>query len=356
MLRMIPFARVGSSRSNGPVRAADADNVVCRPHFWLRVLADCRAARYIGIQVICALCATTLLSLFALRLSADTPNPEQSNAANSKGVNPPLDTVTVEAQRNRKELEKRVGLFLSSAIVRQRDRPFARWRQPVCPIIVGLLKEQGEFMVGRLSEIARQAAVPLAPAKCTVNFAVIATQEPYELINILRRRRPGLFDTRQGEIPFKRFRDVSRPVRVWYNAEFTGGDGTPFWADTVNEDGSIIRIYTKPRRYGGHTTYYGDVREITTTIILLDTNMLHDNTVGQLADYIAVVGLAEIDLDKDLGDAPTILHLFRTRGQSFDGDLSVWDQAFLKSLYDTPQESMFQLSKMTTEAVTIISP
>jgi hypothetical protein len=84
--------------------------------------------------------------------------------------------------------------------------------------------------------------------------------------------------------------------------------------------------------------------------------MLHDNTVGQLADYIAVVGLAEIDFDKDLGDAPTILHLFRTSGQSFDGGLSVWDQAFLKSLYDTPQESTFQLSKMTTEAVTIIAP
>ncbi|HEY6620214.1 MAG TPA: hypothetical protein VIY68_11745 [Steroidobacteraceae bacterium] len=314
------------------------------------------SGRYKSIRVICALCATTLLSLFALRLSADTPNPEQTNAP-SKRANPPLDTITVEAQRSRKELEKRVDQFLSSVIVRQRDRPFARWRQPVCPIILGLLKDQGDFMVGRLSEIARQAGVPLAPAKCTVNFAVIATQEPHELINILRRRRPGLFDTRQGESPFKRYRDVSRPVRVWYNAEFTASDGTPFWADTVNEDGSIKRIYTKPRHYGGHgTTYYGDVREITTAIILLDTNMLHDNTVGQLADYIAVVGLAEINLDGNLGDAPTILHLFRAGGQSFDGHLSVWDQAFLKSLYDTPQESMFQLSKMTTEVVEIIAP
>jgi hypothetical protein len=84
--------------------------------------------------------------------------------------------------------------------------------------------------------------------------------------------------------------------------------------------------------------------------------MLHGNTVGQLADYIAVVGLAEINLGRDLGDAPTILHLFRASGQSSDGGLSVWDQAFLKSLYDTPQESIFQLSKMTTEAMTIIAP
>ena len=256
-----------------------------------------------GTQIICALCATTLLSLFALRLGADTPNPEQSNAP-SKRVNPPIDTITVEAQRNRKDLEKRVGEFVSSVIVRHHDWPFSRWRQPVCPIVLGLLQEQGEFMVGRVAEIARQAGAPLAPAKCTVNFAVIATQEPVKLIDTWRRRHPVFFDTRYGETPFNRFRDVSRPVRVWYNAEFAAKDGTPFWAETVNEDGSIKRIYTKARRYGG-AFYYGDVREITTAIILLDT----------------------------------------TR-----------DQAFLKSLYDTPQESVFQLSKITTEAVTLIAP
>jgi hypothetical protein len=210
-------------------------------------------------------------------------------------------------------------------------------------------------MVGRVAEIARQAGAPLAPAKCTVNFAVIATQEPVKLIDTWRRRHPVFFDTRYGETPFNRFRDVSRPVRVWYNAEFAAKDGTPFWAETVNEDGSIKRIYTKARRYGS-AFYYGDVREITTAIILLDTTMLHGNTVGQLADYIAVVGLAEINLDGNLGDAPTILHLFRASGQPSNGDLSVWDQAFLKSLYDTPQESVFQLSKMTTEAVTLIAP
>lgn len=80
MPRMTPIAWLGSGRSDGPVRAADADNVVRPPRFWLRALADCGAARYISIQVICVLCATILLSLFALRLSADTPSPEQSNA------------------------------------------------------------------------------------------------------------------------------------------------------------------------------------------------------------------------------------------------------------------------------------
>jgi hypothetical protein len=308
-----------------------------------------------SIRVICALCTMALLSLFALRLSADTPGPERSDATPSKPANPPLDTVTVEAKRNRKELEKRVDRFLSSAIVHHTDWAFARWRQPVCPIILGLLEEQGEFIVGRVSEIARQAGVPLAPAKCAANFAVIAAQEPNALINKWRRRNPRLFDTTYGEAPFKRFLEVSRPVRVWYNAQFVNRDGMPFWADTVNEDGSTKRIYTRPRHLGG-LMHYPDVREINTAIIILDRNMLHDITVSRLADYIAVVGLAEINLDRDLGDAPTILHLFRASGQSFDGALSIWDQAFLKSLYSTPQEDVLQLSHMTTEAAKIIAP
>jgi hypothetical protein len=299
--------------------------------------------------------ACIVLSMFALRLSANTPDQEQGNAVPTKPASPPLDTITVEAQRYRKDLEKRVRQFLSSAIVFHQDWAFARWRQPVCPIVVGFLKEQGESLVGRVTEIARQAGVPLAPAQCTANFAVIATQDPYLLINLWRRRNPRLFDNRYGEAQYRRFLDVSRPVRVWYNAVFVSRDGEPFWADTVNEDGSAKRIYTRPGHLGG-LLHYPDVRVINTAIIIVDMSMLHDNTVGQLADYIAVVGLAEINLDKDLGNAPTILHLFSASGQSSDAGLSVWAQAFLKSLYSTPQEDVFQLTEMTTEAMRIIAP
>ena len=72
--------------------------------------------------------------------------------------------------------------------------------------------------------------------------------------------------------------------------------------------------------------------------------------------YIAMIGLAEIDLNRDVGNAPTILYLFGADGHSLDGSLSVWDQAFLKSLYGTPQESLFQLSQLTAEAMRVIAP
>jgi hypothetical protein len=42
----------------------------------------------------------------------------------------------------------------------------------------------------------------------------------------------------------------------------------------------------------------------------MDAKQVGNLNFGQLTDYIGVVGLAQINLDKPLGDAPTILKLF----------------------------------------------
>lgn len=44
--------------------------------------------------------------------------------------------------------------------------------------------------------------------------------------------------------------------------------------------------------------------------MVVDTGRIKGFNIGQLADYIAMIGLAQIRLDSDLGSAPTILRLF----------------------------------------------
>jgi hypothetical protein len=44
--------------------------------------------------------------------------------------------------------------------------------------------------------------------------------------------------------------------------------------------------------------------------LTMDAKQVGNLNFGQLTDYIGVVGLAQINLDKPLGDAPTILKLF----------------------------------------------
>jgi hypothetical protein len=72
----------------------------------------------------------------------------------------------------------------------------------------------------------------------------------------------------------------------------------------------------------------------------------NDLNIGQLADYIAMTGLAEIREDAKPGPAPTILHLFGKTQTARPTGLSSWDQAFLKALYTTKQASMMQLDEI----------
>jgi hypothetical protein len=71
-------------------------------------------------------------------------------------------------------------------------------------------------------------------------------------------------------------------------------------------------------------------------LVIVDVTKLRGVTLAQLADYIAMTSLAEIDPDAKVGDAPTILRLF----QPHDADnpppdsMTGWDAAFLKAAYD----------------------
>ena len=89
---------------------------------------------------------------------------------------------------------------------------------------------------------------------------------------------------------------------------------------------------------------------------MVDSNRLQQLRMGQLADYIAMVGLAEIRLDSDLGLTPTILRLFDKGGDGVPDSISDWDQAFLRSLYGTKQKNMMQVSEIETSMLKILAP
>jgi hypothetical protein len=95
---------------------------------------------------------------------------------------------------------------------------------------------------------------------------------------------------------------------------------------------------------------FSAVQSLTSVIIVVDTSRTRDINLGQLADYVAMAGLAEIRVDADLGGTPTILRLFHDSKEPPQA-LSPWDQAFLYSLYNTSQASTLQASTITLDMV-----
>jgi hypothetical protein len=85
------------------------------------------------------------------------------------------------------------------------------------------------------------------------------------------------------------------------------------------------------------------VQQLTSVIVVVDSRYTTNLNMGQLADYVAMVGLAQIRLDRDTGSAPTILHVFQGTDPQVQG-LSPWDRAFLYGLYTTSQSSVLEVT------------
>jgi hypothetical protein len=92
-------------------------------------------------------------------------------------------------------------------------------------------------------------------------------------------------------------------------------------------------------------------KNISSVIIVIDLPQMSGVKMGQMADYAAVVGLADINLDRTVDSAPSILRLFSDRAEAPADGMSPWDQALLKSLYSTSSRSVTQLSAIETNMV-----
>jgi hypothetical protein len=274
-----------------------------------------------------------------------------------------LDTVTVEAQRERKEVEREVNEFVLAVAVRSLHDSLSRWNTPICPLVAGLPKEQGEFVLARLSQIATEAKAPLAGERCTANFFIVVTPQPELLLNKWWARDRRMFDTRNGLGGVRTFLDTPRAVRVWYNVGFASADGKPITSASLagalvgTSLGLNLQMANVPtvQVSTGTRLRYSAVRSLSSVIVVVDANRVQGLNFGQLADYVGMVGLAEVHQDAEVGPVPTILRLFRTSPDPPQG-LSAWDQAFLSSLYGAEQASVMEESRIKRSMVSTLAP
>jgi hypothetical protein len=281
--------------------------------------------------------AAIMVMLAYFSLDGKASEPSQTHGSS-------IDTITVEAQRQRIQLEHQVSAFLSSILIHHHDWSHARWDSPICPLVAGLSREKGEFMLTRLSLSAREAGAPLDRDDCRANLYIVITSEPNVLLKKWVKRDQRMLDDRYGMPAINRFLHSTKPVRIWLNADFVDdSSGAPMSLGSLGGV-SLIPMNQHPR---GSRLRYDEVRSISTAIVIVDSTQLDGVNFGQLADFVTLLGLAEVDQDKDYANAPTIWSLFKNRDRAPDG-MSPWDKAFLKALYSTQQDSVMQTSEMST--------
>ena len=284
----------------------------------------------------------------------------ESTAATQNSANPgspidsgkSVDTVTIEGQR---EIKRQIDSFVYGILVTYMNDSLLRWDAPVCPMIAGLPAGQGEYIVARLSQVARDVHAPLAvPGKpCRPNLLVQVADDPDAVAQHWAKHDYLLFNTCNGLGDVKDLLKSKRPVRVFYNGKFRPNDGESspdIFAYSII--GLNLDLEYGPCSYGsgvaiGTRLRYGAVQDLESVIILVNGRRAARLNIGQLADYITMVGLAQIRADANTGTAPTILNVFDSP-EPFPETLSPWDESFLRGLYTTKQSSVIQTSLIKT--------
>jgi hypothetical protein len=293
--------------------------------------------------------ALSVATLALLAVAAVAGQPSNSDPPVSQPLNgaasAELPQITIEAQRQ--ETERRVHDFVSRVALVSHYESLARWNTPICPMVVGLPRNYGEFVLTRISDVAASAGAPLAPRNCQVNLVVLVTSNPTESLKAWLARVDHRNFTGDHSIQIKRFLDTQRVIRVWYNEQAGGANGSaltpgqptpgspcPGLKSSAGAPVNCLADDTRLER----TAVWG----ISSVIEVVDADAIRGLQIGQVADYIAMVGLAEFNLDADVGAAPTILRLFKVPGEAKPSSLSDWDKAYLEALYRVGQTSMLQ--------------
>lgn len=282
-------------------------------------------------------------TLLASAAVAETPPIAQSsNETLDPQSKTDLNTITVEAERA--SLKRRVRTFVSAIAMQRFGDSLARWEKPtvICPQVAGLPRADGEFMLARLSRIALVAGAPLGAEHCKANFYVIVTEKPNELLKGLEKKHPEMYTNGYYTL-VRKFESSTSPIRVWYNVELYDDYG---WRLPGSASGTASNIE------------FSSMRDLTSVIVIVDTQRVREIgvTFGQIAAYIAMVGLAELRSDPIIGTAPTILNVFSTSGKERPPGLSSWDQAYLKALYHTSHKDRMQLAEIKTSMVNDVAP
>ena len=118
-----------------------------------------------------------------------------------------------------------------------------------------------------------------------------------------------MYDTRNGIAPVRAFNSSTRPVHVGYTTAL-GCFSQPL--DTADQVGALAAAGILIEGGSGVVCAHGvgmllktaTVRGFSSVIVVVDTKQMRGVTLGQLAAYVALTGLAEADLSASDPDDP----------------------------------------------------
>lgn len=287
-----------------------------------------------------------IASLLAAALVATTPPPSlpaatQDAVAQQDQVRPETPVELEDVVVTGRSLDEMIRGFVNEIAAPNRGRGIARWNDQICIGVANLRTEPAQYIVDRVSTVAEDIGLTPGQPGCTPNVIVIATDQPADLAEALvteqrRAFRMGGSGMDQGGAALRAFVASEAPVR-WWQVSMPVDSETGQRATRI--PGECTGACSGPMDYAPVISVFAASRlgtqivdNIFRTVVILDVDQVSRVSGQQLADYVAMVVLAQIDPEADTRRYASILNVFEVPETA--SGLTEWDRAYLMGLYD----------------------
>jgi hypothetical protein len=279
----------------------------------------------------------------------------QSNSHANAGASEEIGDVTVKAPTPPTDQEL-AGNSLADFVLHHATTHYvnvttapnlARWRggrQSICPLTEGLSPGYSAFVTARVRALAAYVGAPVeSDPQCKPTVQILFTSKPQEKMDAVMNWATGpAFRNRyagggRNLIAFK----SDNAIQGWY---LTTGSGSA----VLNTDVSLVGFSVEPvwpqieQKYIGSTAIgtrvaggSGSGIGIGIVILVVDTTKVVGDTIGTIADYLAMLTLSVAQSPDHCDPLPSILDLMSSScgTRARPTGITAGDLAFLKALY-----------------------
>lgn len=260
---------------------------------------------------------------------------------------PPIALEDVDAVG--RPLDRLINDFVSEVAEPNRHRGLARWRDQICVGVANLKPDVARYLADRISTVAEDIGLTPGQPGCSPNILIVATADAEALSRTLVERnrrafRLGGAGMDRGGDALEDFVQADRPVRWWQmsmpvNSE-TGERAVRLPGECLNSctgQGSALDYAPQTEVFAASRIRSQIVDDLVRAVVIVDVDEVSQLSILQLADYIAMVSLAQIDPDADTRQYASILNVMDDPGVA--DSLMDWDRAYLEGLYSAERNA-----------------
>lgn len=262
-----------------------------------------------------------------------TPPPPAAPVVAQDPQTPPADPTVTDLGEiivNNRPAREVATSFVDIVGAPATSRNLARWHGTVCVSVANLANEPAQYLIDRVSTVAAGLGLPAGEPGCVANVVIVAAVDASSVANAMVDEwtlafRPGGSGMTRSLSVLNDFRNTDRPVRWWQVSSPVDSNTGERAVRLPGEDAPAVNVSRASRL---RTDIRDDLAKV---FIVIDVDKLEGVTIVQLADYVAMIAMAQVDIKAPTEGLPTVLNLFNAPNST--PGLTDWDMAYLQALY-----------------------